>query len=168
MKVNYKRLCDETLVRLLFRLILQGYSASGISLGRSLRSGLLEGYTDLTPLPRVSEADAYYMEELYQEALKRPKSRRRHIRIDHRMTRTKYLAYRCLAGLKLWYEWDTKDENPLFFEKKRVDAACALLPIPSLPKGTSREDLNRFVQEARFRYSDILTAQTNRLLAIPR
>jgi len=165
MKANCRRLCDETLVRLLFRLVLQGYSASGVSLGRSLRSGLLEGYTDLTPLPRVREADAYYMDDLYQEALKRLKSPRRRIRIDNRMDRTRYLAYRCIAGLKLWYEWDMKDENPLSSEKKRVDAACALLPLPTLPKSTNRQDLMRFVQEARFHYSDMLIAQTDRLLA---
>lgn len=162
MKTYYEELTDENLARLFFWRLQQSYSASGINLGRSLRGGLLEGYIHLIHPASVVNPDKYFENELVEEARRRTgfAGHPRVLAGNWELMSTEDLAYRCLGGLKFWYKVDeATNASSLVLQKRRVDAICALLPLPHLPDSTTMEELTRFAIEAHYRYSDLLQAE---------
>lgn len=134
----------------LFRLILNRiwvrYSASGISDGRSLRAGLLEGIINLIPLQIYVEG--YDLEDFLESA-----SRKGALRWDGQLLLNLgirglpafYLFLFLIREMQVWYEWDeANSDSPLRTEKKQIDILAEYMGV--------KEHLRQF-DDAQIRYT---------------
>jgi len=133
-----KRLSDCTLVRLLLRRLWQWQDAAGVSMGRSLRSALLEAVFDFVKLPEIKNIDEIKGYILLAEAEKRVKKAKKiHLEKSQKLlpledTNNRSLAHLLLLNLHRWYKQDEEEapkrgESSLTIEKKIVDACIPLL-----------------------------------------
>jgi hypothetical protein len=127
------------------------YDVGGISCHRSLQSSLLEGFTELIPLPRAESIDSIAS---FEDLLREVQSRSLCHQMDFDFDRVEYTAFLSLAGLHKWYELDlTKYGDPAtyhyHFMKERIDAVCRLLPLPEIQSTATFEHLAEIAKNAR-------------------
>lgn len=146
---NISKLPNETIARLFFRRLWQGYDSGGVSVGRSLRSDLVEVYTSLHP----HEEDDNFplgLREFADEAEKRsPLACKQTIFGDWNklnLIPSLDIGPLCIEGLRVWYNIHKDEETrdgyvANTWEGKFINTICQIMPIPFFPQITSDEEI---------------------------
>ena len=139
--VEISHLPNEILARLFFRRLWQGYDSGGVSVGRSLRSDLVEAYTSLFPL----EIDAIFpfgLRDFANEAKKRKPLNHRQIifgdlsKLD--LVSNTEIGLLCIEGFRVWY-YNHKNERTSegyvanLWKGKFIEVIWRIMPIPFFP-----------------------------------
>lgn len=148
------QLDNLALVRLFLRKIWIMYSAGGISHHRSLQASLLEGFMDLIPLPQFDSQESVDDIAPFDALFVEIQSRSLCYQTDFDFFSVERTVCTCLAGLRRFYELDLETcGDPTIYhdhwKKKWIDAACKLLPLPSLTHITSKDGLQVIAHNAR-------------------
>jgi hypothetical protein len=138
MRRTLSELKNEELARLILRELWRFQDASGASMGRSLRSALLEAAMELLPPPQdIGDPDALTLFDLYEEAAKG--SRREAVTLEGQthfpdigLITDRELAIMLIDHLRSWYEDDAKEnpKEPLVNEQTVLKRALVLLSMP--------------------------------------
>jgi hypothetical protein len=146
---DISQLPNETLARLFFRRLWQGYDSGGVSVGRSLRSDLVEVYLAL----HVLEEDDNYplgLREFADEAGKRQPLISKQIlfgdlsRLD--IIPSHEIGLLCIEGLRVWYNLHADERtndgySANIWECRFIEAVCRIMPIPLFPDITSDDEI---------------------------
>ena len=162
---------SPTISRMLMTRLWRGYSAGGVSLGRSLRSCLLEAVIRLIPPVSIGEsinADNADETELEVEAEIRIKSgfipeTQMILFLELPFIPDWHLLCLLMRELVVWYEKDQEAEWPLVYERKIAELIWRLMSGPKYVEqfALAYPDIKEVLFEADDRYF-VLTQEESR------
>lgn len=137
-------LSDDNLVRLFFKKLWQGYDSGGVSIGRSLRSSLVEVYLAICEdcEDEMVRNLQIGLREIAEEADRRASPKYRQMVLcsgeDASILPSVLIALLCIEGLHNWYNIHQGEENSEGyianpFEYRFISSVHKIMPIPFFP-----------------------------------